>query len=664
MTPSKGTNPARPIPAPMRSAEHAREVRAVPTRAAEPRSRRRAALMRALQRWLGARGEAFVVLLAALGLNLPLMAVALARHLDRVAPASVPGLYAGLVFLGYYGLVFLVLLSAVFLLTAFSRRAALLAGGTVLFAGLSYLAINSFVYHTYRFHVDAFWIHFFFTSYSGIGVTPQVAATIGVLLLAAAAFEAWILRVAGRLVFRRRLALATVVTVLASFLVSQVIHIVAYYRSDTGITSLTPQLPYYAPVVSQKNAARYGDLVTMGLEPDETVSAAANASLQYPLREVRSAPGGRPNIVLLLLESWRYDMMDATVTPNTWALAQRSSQFLHHLSSGNSTPCGVFGLFYGIHPTYWSAVKANNAVLHNPPLIDMMTQDHYAFGIFADSQFGRHKIKDAMFRDIAVHEQFAGSTADAKDDDMTNQLIDFMDREHHAGQPFFGFAFYKSTHYSYRYPPAAARFQPARDLNIALDGASADPTPFLNDCRNSVYYTDSLIGRVVRHLEATGLMRSTIVIVTSDHGEEFNDNHAGWWGHCGMVYVPGRHPRRVTTPTTHADVPTTLLQEVFGCGPPHDYSNGCDLWALPTAPRPFVVGSYINYAYVMGEDVHVVYPMFVKSYRFGDINQKAGKPDPGLVRTLMEETHRFVRGGGPPPAAPVRAGMPVPRLGR
>ena len=573
MTLSKGTNPARPIPAPMR--------RAVPTRAAEPRSRRRAALMRALQRWLGARGEAFVVLLAALGLNLPLMAVALARHLDRVAPASVPGLYAGLVFLGYYGLVFLVLLSAVFLLTAFSRRAALLAGGTVLFAGLSYLAINSFVYHTYRFHVDAFWIHFFFTSYSGIGVTPQVAATIGVLLLAAAAFEAWILRVAGRLVFRRRLALATVVTVLASFLVSQVIHIVAYYRSDTRITSLTPQLPYYAPVVSQKNAARYGDLVTMGLEPDETVSAAANASLQYPLREVRSAPGGRPNIVLLLLESWRYDMMDATVTPNTWALAQRSSQFLHHLSSGNSTPCGVFGLFYGIHPTYWSAVKANNAVLHNPPLIDMMTQDHYAFGIFADSQFGRHKIKDAMFRDIAVHEQFAGSTADAKDDDMTNQLIDFMDREHHAG----------------------------------------------------------------------------------------------WWGHCGnftkyqvqvplVVYVPGRHPRRVATPTTHADVPTTLLQEVFGCGPPHDYSNGCDLWALPTAPRPFVVGSYINYAYVMGEDVHVVYPMFVKSYRFGDINQKAGKPDPGLVRTLMEETHRFVRGGGPPPAAAVRAGMPVPRLGR
>ena len=125
---------------------------------------------------------------------------------------------------------------------------------------------------------------------------------------------------------------------------------------------------FNTPVVSQKNAARYGDLVTMGLEPDETVSAAANASLQYPLREVRSAPGGRPNIVLLLLESWRYDMMDATVTPNTWALAQRSSQFLHHLSSGNSTPCGVFGLFYGIHPTYWSAVKANNAVQQIPEI--------------------------------------------------------------------------------------------------------------------------------------------------------------------------------------------------------------------------------------------------------------------------------------------------------
>jgi len=51
----------------------------------------------------------------------------------------------------------------------------------------------------------------------------------------------------------------------------------------------------------------------------------------------------------------------------------------------------------------------------------------------------------------------------------------------------------------------------------------------------------------------------------------------GQLGHCGnftqyqtrvplIVHVPGAKPRRVTEVTTHVDVPTTLLKDVFGCG--------------------------------------------------------------------------------------------------
>ena len=351
-------------------------------------------------------------------------------------------------------------------------------------------------------------------------------------------------------------------------------------------------------------------------------------------------------------------MMDSTVSPNIDALARRSSVFRNHLSSGNATPHGVFGLFYGIHPTYWAAVKANNAAIDNPVLIDVLGGLGYSFGIFADSQFGRHKIKDAMFRGIPVHETFAGRSPDARDDDMTTQLIEYIDAEHRARRPFFGFAFYKSTHYSYTYPAGTGPFQPARELDIATVGNEPDPSAYLNDCRNSVYYTDSLIGRILRHLESTGLMGETIVIVTSDHGEEFNDNHAGWWGHTGnftrfqsqvplVFHLPGRAPRQVDQMTAHIDVPTTLLEEVYGCGPPHDYSNGENLFALPAGPRAFVVSGYVNHAFGMGEAVHTVYPMLVQSYRLGDIHGRAGPPDPRLARRLMEETQRFYPSGSP-----------------
>jgi len=604
-----------------------------------------------LRRWIAARMDGYLLLVTALGLNLPLMAVALVRHLQGVPLLSLAGVYAGLVIVGYYGLLLLLLLTVLFALTWFSTRLWTAAGIAFLFVAVSYLAINSVVYRAFRFHVDAFWVGYIVTSLRETGVRAPTLAVVAALLVGLVAFEFGMLEIARRLRSRRPFSLAYVLVVVASFVAGQVIHVVAYYRSDSRITSITPQLPLYAPIVSQNNAARYGGLVSLGLEDAEPAST--TASIRYPLREVLSAPGvARPNIVLLLLESWRYDMMDSTVSPNIYALGRKSSVFLHHLSSGNATPTGVFGLFYGIHPTYWSAVKANNAAIHNPVLIDVLEQNRYAFGIFADSQFGRHKIQDAMFRGITVHESFSGRTPDEKDDDMTNQLADFIDQQNRAGRPFFGFAFYKSTHYSYFSPKQAARFQPAQELNIALTGKNPDPTPYLNDCRNSVYYTDSLVGRLVRHLESTGLMERTIVIVTSDHGEEFDDNHAGWWGHCGnftkyqtqvplVFYMPGRPARRVTQMTAHVDVPTTLLQDVFGCGHPADYSNGRDLFALSRAPRPFVVSGYVNHAFVMGEDVHAVYPMFVQSFKLSDIHAKSGPPDVAQARELMEETHRF-----------------------
>jgi membrane-anchored protein YejM (alkaline phosphatase superfamily) len=51
-------------------------------------------------------------------------------------------------------------------------------------------------------------------------------------------------------------------------------------------------------------------------------------------------------------------------------------------------------------------VKANNAVVHNPVLIDALEANGYSFGIYANSHFERHKIKYAVFRGIEVHESF------------------------------------------------------------------------------------------------------------------------------------------------------------------------------------------------------------------------------------------------------------------
>jgi membrane-anchored protein YejM (alkaline phosphatase superfamily) len=548
----------------------------------------------------------------------------------------------------------------IFLITGFSARLPLVLSGTLLATVLGYLAIDGVVYRLYRFHIDAFWFQYLLGSFSGIGISPRMLGVALVAIVVVVVLEWWLLRLAHRIRAPRRWSTIVCVLALASYAASQVMHVLAYDRNDGRITHITPRLPFYYPIVSHSNAVKYANALPAVSEANALEEGNAR-SLMYPRRGVHwqvPAGGRRPNIVLLLLESWRFDAMNPRVSPNMYRFSQRSSVFKSHFSSGNSTPSGVFGLFYGIHPTYWAAVKANSAAIDNPVLMDVLKDNGYDFGIFADSHFQRHKIKDAMFRGIEVRESFAGKNADTKDADMTKQLIEFMAREHAAGRPFFGFAFYKSTHFNYSYPRDDAPFKPARKLDLGITGSSharENRDAFFNDYLNSVHYTDELVGRVIAALDSSGALANTIVVVTSDHGEEFDDNHADYWGHTGnftgyqtrvpmFIYVPWREPRTVKQTTAHIDLVPTLLEEGLGCdAPERDYTNGRDMFARLPPDRPIVISSYVNHAIVTGGNVFVVYPMYVQKYKLWDIKGAAEGIPPAVAREVMEEMSCFYR---------------------
>ena len=106
-----------------------------------------------------------------------------------------------------------------------------------------------------------------------------------------------------------------------------------------------------------------------------------------------------------------------------------------------------------------------------------------------------------------------------------------------------------------------------------------------------MHYIDSLLGGVVDDLERRKLLDRTVIIVTSDHGMEFDDSGLGFTGHSTayseyqihtplVVRWPGRPPGRVTRRTSHNDIAPTLLTELFGCtNPPSDYSSGYSLFS-------------------------------------------------------------------------------------
>jgi uncharacterized protein len=612
---------------------------------------------RRLSAWHSARSDAYARVVTALCLSMPLLFALLARYVQGFQISSLAGVYASLVFLGYYVPVLLLLMTCLFVVLAASTRLAVTASGALLVLALFYFIVDATVYRVYRFHADAFSLEYAVGTFSGIGLSRGTLALAAGLLAGVSVVEWLLFRLAARIRFRRRLAAIVAIAALPAFVASQAIHAVAYEKNDSRITDITPELPFYYPITSRDEAVKYGGLLPMIAETAKPTSSDASLSLTYPhsLPPAECVATRRPNILLLLLESWRFDTMNETVSPRIFAFSQQSSVFLDHFSSGNATPTGVFSLFYGIHPNYWTAVKADNAAIDNPVLIDVLQANGYDFGIFADSHFKSEKIKDAMFRGIEVHEDFDGSTPDARDRDMTERLLGFAKRAHSAGTPFFGFAFYKSTHSSYYYPEAAARFTPTEKLNVALVGNENDPTLYMNSYKNAVSYVDDLIGGLISRLKSSGILDNTIVIITSDHGEEFNDNKANYWGHASnftgfqtrvpmIIYVPWEKPRRVDAVTMHVDIPPTILEEGLGCARDEEsYTNGHNLWGPLSPERPVVIGSYVNHAVILGDDVFSVFPMYVQKYKLWDVNAKAGMPSGTLAREAIKEMSQFYR---------------------
>ena len=144
-----------------------------------------------------------------------------------------------------------------------------------------------------------------------------------------------------------------------------------------------------------------------------------------------------------------------------------------------------------------------------------------------------------------------------------------------------------------------------------------------------------------------------MVVVTGDHGQEFNDNGLGYWGHNGnfseyqsqvamVVRWPGREPQRFTHLTHHVDVAPTLLSDLFGCRTaPDRYSHGRNL--LDTSPREFVVVSNWNsFAVRQDHRVDVVHPSGIVDTHHADYRAWPDAPgEPQVMLRAARELSRF-----------------------
>jgi len=158
---------------------------------------------------------------------------------------------------------------------------------------------------------------------------------------------------------------------------------------------------------------------------------------------------------------------------------------------------------------------------------------------------------------------------------------------------------------------------------------------------------------VLDDVEARGLLEDTVVIVSSDHGEEFDETGLGYAHHGSgysryqlhtpmVVRWPGREPGTVERRTSHNDIAPTLLTEVFACAnPPSDYSSGSSLFD-GEAWDWLVAGSYNDFAIVEPERVTISHTG--GGFEIRDGNYRLAEElsvDREVIAAALAETTRF-----------------------
>ncbi|MEZ5063541.1 MAG: sulfatase [bacterium] len=300
------------------------------------------------------------------------------------------------------------------------------------------------------------------------------------------------------------------------------------------------------------------------------------------------AASRRANVLLISLDTLRADRLgawgyDRETSPALDAFAKTAVRFDRAYSETCWTLPAHLSLFTGLPPSSHGVLDADRALPESVPLLaELLKSDGYrTFAItdggYVDSFFGFGRGFDRY---------------DEREKDLRSTL--FLARNFlktvKDDERFFLFLHTYDIHCPYD-PPAdyAERFRtrpPADRLDVAgkcgnpdYNGMTLTPGQirFLSDQYDAgIRAADDLLGEFFAHLEADEWLKDTIVIVVSDHGEQFGEH--GKIGHGDSLYreelhvpllvrAPGVAPRVSSHAVGLVDVMPTVL-DLVGLGIP------------------------------------------------------------------------------------------------
>ena len=192
-------------------------------------------------------------------------------------------------------------------------------------------------------------------------------------------------------------------------------------------------------------------------------------------------------------------------------------------------------------------------------------------------------------------------------------------------------------------------------MNFFRIGLEKKRKDALNMIRNSCYFMDDLLHRFFVQSDMKKLIaEDTVVLLTSDHGNEVGESEMQNWGHNSnfaryqtqsplLIFGLDHPTQTIDYKTSGLDVSATIMQEVLGCtNDIADYSYGQNLF--DSTEREFIFSSsYLETAIIYQDKIfaQTVYGVMQK-YTLDGKFIDAPLP-PAVIRKFFEMSSRYTR---------------------
>jgi len=517
------------------------------------------------------------------------------------------------------------------------------------------------LYRIWKFHINGMVLNILFSpaAYDSLYLTPGVIGIIAAVVLFLCLFQYVAYRrsaAVGETALRRingtflRYAVPLLFAVIAF---EKITYAVANLHQNAYVLERVKVIPLYQPLLMDDLLV---DVFGMTKVKAKTIGVKIDtiSNVRYPRKPVELRHPQTPNIFIFGFDGLRPDVVSDEVTPNLNAFAQSNLFFGNNKSGGNNTRFGLFTLFYGINSSYWfNFLNAQKG----PVLFDVLRRLRYRMAIISGVNLAWPEFRKTIFVDVqeTIRDDFKGAAL-ARDEQAAETFLSWID-EQNASRPLFAFVWLDGIH-AKAYDGRFRKFLPDNGGNDYLTVERKDSGKQFNRYKNAAYCVDDKFGRFIEKLKAKKLYDDAIVIVVSDHGQEFYEY--GSYGHNSaydavqvnaalIVHWPGKRAKVVREQTSSMDVVPTLLKTLGVSNDVSDYAQGMDLFDPHYKRTCSFLGNWNENAIVC-DDYTVIMPDIIAKLtevRVTDSYETAGDFDAaeinGRILKALRENRRFLK---------------------